>query len=279
MAPRTSLARRAFTLVELLVVIGIIAVLVALLLPALAGVRRQAQQVKCAANLRSIGQALVMYVQQYRHYPGCAAGGFVGDRHVDAAIWPVRLRTFMGQGKETFNCPAQDERCRWTDRGPEPLLVAGDVHQSFGYEAGEPLIHSLTHFSYGYNGLGAGGSFGSVRDGTHKGLGWTVSYSTSRAWRDVVGGELPASRVKAAEDMIAVADSNADGIGDCTIRPSRDSKRLMPGPIHNGRANVLFCDGHVRAYRLDEITYPDGPREPYAHIYRMWNNDHRYDSP
>jgi prepilin-type N-terminal cleavage/methylation domain-containing protein/prepilin-type processing-associated H-X9-DG protein len=63
-------SEKAFTLIELLVVVAIIAVLVALLLPALGQAREMARKVKCASSLRQIGVALSLYVQNnYDTYP------------------------------------------------------------------------------------------------------------------------------------------------------------------------------------------------------------------
>ena len=269
--------RRAFTLVELLVVVSILTLLVAILLPVVSLARRRAQQVKCAANLRSIGQALTMYTQQYGYYPGCT---LVVPAKPAVAIWPVRLRSFMGDNQETFYCPAQDVRCRWENVPREPGRAgrATPFEARFGYDLGEPLLDDRRYFSYGYNAWGSDGSYGQ----TARGLGDV--YAGPRPTPDDMA-ELRATRVKVPEDMIAIADSTADGLYDWFIKPHSNpsAAHTLPGNVHpsrgphRGGSNVLFCDGHVQWYRQEDISFDSYAADwsPFAVIERMWNYDHR----
>ena len=74
MSSRPALRRFGFTLVELLVVIGIIAILIAILLPTLNRAREQAKSVQCLSNIRQLSGASIAWMNDHRGYmPG--AGG------------------------------------------------------------------------------------------------------------------------------------------------------------------------------------------------------------
>ena len=92
----------AFTLIELLVVIAIIGILAAILLPALARAKALAQRTKCISNLRQIGIASSLYVNDFATYPL-----FVVEPAL-LVYWPDLLSPYMGQAWTNglvYRCP------------------------------------------------------------------------------------------------------------------------------------------------------------------------------
>ena len=109
--------RRAFTLVELLAVIGIIAIVIGLLLPSLARAREQAKQVACASNMRQIGVAMLIYANDNRGQLFPSDAGGPNDFPPDDLQW------FVFVLKPKVPAPAPSNSASWI---PKLLICPAD---------------------------------------------------------------------------------------------------------------------------------------------------------
>lgn len=252
---RLSQRKGAFTLIELLVVIAVIAILAAMLLPALSRAKSQAQSAKCRSNLHQFGLALKMYVDENRQEFPFYHVGEGGDYS-----WAASLEPYL--------------RVSWTNRSIHcPAYKGGVLHIPGTLEFGSYDIGS-----YGYNERGTGGET--------LGLGSLSNFPGPNETHDpnVIFPHPPPTteaQVAVPTEMVAMADSilanptsptnKFDGSDKAhpLIYPTVTwlPKYLQQPPQHGLNFNVLFCDGHAGSVKIREMF-------DVRKSARNWNKDH-----
>lgn len=278
---------RGFTLVELLVVIGIIALLMGILLPVLGKARQQAAATKCLNNLRQFGSGWQMYADANK---GIVAPGrlpkYDGEDSTygmaDGEQYRPRWYELLGATMKHFATkkvkPSEDDS--WTIENPLFLCPA------------RPEWTNSRNYVYGYN-------YQFLGNARPRG----INYGQMQPGQKVQWIKYPvkASSIKASQTVMA-ADSMGTAAGKPTHRRNPhyndgtkdidawgnkgwalDPPRLItaggkqsdmadperrapenrsgPDPRHGNRVNVVFCDGHAETMALQDLGYvvrPDG---------------------
>lgn len=250
---------RGFTLVELLVVIGIIAALVAILLPVLGRARDSANAVSCANNLRQIGLGLFQYTQENKGFLPMAEPSYRSEYQT----WVTALV------------------------GPGFMKGAGELGEKTSYGSGGPTVLAFRDIVNASKvwGCPSDGSFidqGGRIARTLNGVSYVPNMALMPWFTHVFYGPIKIGKVKQPSDRLVLTEKEARsgteaiGIVDSVLgfgghteglqmikgfHSGKSSKTAVEKGTaivkgQNSRINVLFADWRVELLTYDEVTEP-----------------------
>jgi prepilin-type processing-associated H-X9-DG protein/prepilin-type N-terminal cleavage/methylation domain-containing protein len=232
---RKSFIRRDFTLIELLVVIGIIAILAAMLLPALGKAKMTAQRIACVSNMRNVGQGITLYVGDWDGWMPPTDLYAAHIYYINEYLKENRGNTTQffafGQGPEVrFKEPKGIYFCPSMPKATNSLYwPEGKVVQSTYFSNYVPTYVNLVTATYGFG------------DGC-----WLQKTANNNYYRKLL--KIDKRCVIFGEAGFATGGS----VNYCNLLDRSSSSKFgssSPHWIHSGAANFAFTDGHVKAYR------------------------------